>query len=327
MRNFLSCDWGTSSFRIRLADSESGEILAEEISTQGIANTFALWTASAGSDETNRTAFYMNIIDDHIKRMEAKLSCSLKGVKIIASGMASSNIGIINIPYSPIPLDVHKPAIQTAFIPARNHFDHDVWILSGIRSDNDVARGEETQLIGCIDPSARIGNELFIFPGTHSKHIYVKENRVVDIKTFMTGELFELLSEKSILSTSVEKDPFLEENYNLRSFKKGVDDAVKMNLLNSIFKVRTNDLLQLSGKNENYSYLSGLLIGTELRDLKTIDADAINLVSGSNLASWYNKALLQLGLATAVKNFPAKWVDEAAVRGQLKIANHLNLLT
>jgi 2-dehydro-3-deoxygalactonokinase len=187
-------------------------------------------------------------------------------------------------------------------------------------------RGEETQLIGCIGPSVTIENELFIFPGTHSKHICVKNNVVVEVKTFMTGDLFELLSQKSILSTSIEKDAEPNSDHDLISFKKGVKDSVDTNLLHAIFKIRTHDLLELLSKKENFHYLSGLLIGTELKDLKTTDVDVINLVCGSNLVRYYHAALLELGLSKNIKTFPAKWVDEAVVRGQLKIANQLKLL-
>ena len=325
MGNFLSCDWGTSSFRIRLADAVTGKVLAEEISGTGIAATFESWNATGDEGEEKRTAFYLNIINDHIKKLEAKANCPLNGVKEIISGMAASSIGLINLSYNLLPLDVNNPVIQTAFIPANGNFDHDIWLLSGIKSDDDVMRGEETQLIGCIDPSRTINNELFVFPGTHSKHISVKDNKIVAIKTFMTGDLFDLLSQKSMLNTSVEKST-LDETTHLNAFKKGVKDTLDTNLLHSIFKVRINHLLELANKKENFNYLSGLLIGTELKDLKATDVSQINLVCSSNLVNYYEAALAELNLSTPVRTFRPGWVDEAVVRGQLKIANHLNLL-
>jgi len=325
MGNFLSCDWGTSSFRIRLADTATGKVIAEEISGTGIAATFESWIATRDEGEEKRTTFYLTIIYDHIKKLEAKANCPLNGVMVIISGMAASSIGLINLPYSPLPLDLVSPVIQTAFIPATANFDHDTWLFSGVKSDDDVMRGEETQLIGCIDPAHTINNELFVFPGTHSKHISVKDNKIVAIKTFMTGDLFDLLSQKSILNTSVEKST-LDETTHLNAFKKGVKDTLGTNLLHSIFKVRINHLLELADKKENFNYLSGLLIGTELKDLKTMSVELINLVCSSNLAPYYDMALAELGLSTPVKKYSPEWVDTAVVRGQLKIANHLNLL-
>ncbi len=65
-------------------------------------------------------------------------------------------------------------------------------------------RGEETQLIGCLKSGKQDG--FFIFPGTHSKHVEVEDGMVKDFKTYMTGEFFELLSQKSILLNSVEEN-------------------------------------------------------------------------------------------------------------------------
>ena len=280
---------------------------------------------SDDSNKEKKVSFYLNIVQRHIKKIEEKINHSLNGVKVIISGMASSSIGFIDIPYSSVPLSVDGSGIQTAFIAAGNDFEHDVLIISGVRTDNDVMRGEETQLIGCVDPSVLIKNELYIFPGTHSKHILVKNNRLLDFKTYMTGELFELLSQKSILKGAVEINRELESMVDLSSFIKGVKEAISSNILNVIFKVRTNQLFNLITNLENSNYLSGLLIGTELKDLNTWSVDAINLVCGSNLGVYYNAALQEIGISN-INLFPPVWLDEAAVRGQYKIGKHLKIL-
>ncbi len=80
--------------------------------------------------------------------------------------------------------------------------------------------------------------QLYIFPGTHSKHIIVKDGAVVAFTTYMTGEFFALLSKQSILHTSVEKHT---DSAPSASFMNGVEDATKGNLLHLAFMVRTND--------------------------------------------------------------------------------------
>lgn len=125
-------------------------------------------------------------------------------------------------------------------------------------------RGEETQLIGCISElKNEVDRQIFILPGTHSKHITVKNRQVTSFKTYMTGELFSLLSKNSVLSTAIEK----AITSDFKSFKEGVKHSTKSNLLHSIFRVRTNHLFEIHTKKENFNYLSGLLIGTELLDL------------------------------------------------------------
>lgn len=65
-------------------------------------------------------------------------------------------------------------------------------------------RGEETQLIGCIqDDDQTISDRMFILPGTHSKHILVRNQQITAFKTYMTGEISDLLSNKSILKNSL----------------------------------------------------------------------------------------------------------------------------
>jgi 2-dehydro-3-deoxygalactonokinase len=324
MDYFLSCDWGTTSFRLRLADTKNGKVLAEERSGQGISNSFNLWSES-GRPDKEKIPFYLNIIKFHINRIEEKIGYPLNGAKLIISGMASSSIGFIDIPYNSVPLIVDGSAIKTASIPANKNFDHDVLIISGIRTNDDVMRGEETQLIGCIDPSAIIRNELYVFPGTHSKHIRVKDNHITGFKTYMTGEFFELLSQKSILKSAVEREHRNESVNDLIAFKMGVKDAMLTNLLHSVFKVRTNHLFDLLTKQENFNYLSGLLIGTELKDLKASNADMINLLCGSSLEMYYRIALQELGISNVIL-FPPEWVDEATVRGHHKIGKQLKIL-
>jgi len=324
MDQFLSCDWGTTSFRIRLSDIQTGEVLAEETSAEGIAQTFDRWQ-QAGGQEEERAAFYLDVVNRHIKTLEEKVNRSLKGTKLVISGMASASIGVIELPYSEAPLLVDGSGLKTAIVEATESFEHDVLIISGVKTADDVMRGEETQLIGCIEPGQTVKNELYIFPGTHAKHITVIDDKVIGIKTYMTGELFALLSQNSILKNNVEPGGEFEN----KSFTKGVNDAVSANFLNSIFKVRTNQLFNIYSKIENYSYLSGLLIGVELKDIAASGADAINLVCSGDLSRYYSIALFELLKRAGVKNIKTLSAGEAdlsSVKGQLKIGKLSNFL-
>jgi len=320
-KHFLSCDWGTSSFRIRLADARDGKVLAEETSGQGIAQTFDLWQQTGGPAE-ERTSFYLGVIRNHIRKLEEQTARSLNDVKVIVSGMASSSIGMIEVPYAAVPLPLDGSGLKTESITADETFEHDVLIISGVRTANDVMRGEETQLIGCIEDGGKIKNELYIFPGTHSKHITIKDNLVTDIKTYMTGELFALLSEKSILKNAVEPGG----EFGADSFLKGVKQARTENLLHHIFTVRTNQLFDICDKTENYAYLSGSLIGAELNALVDCDANIIHLVSSGNLARYYQAALKELLPAGKINIFSDNLADRAPVMGQIKIGGQLNIL-
>lgn len=322
MNIFLSCDWGTSTLRLNLVNSENGNILASEHSDLGIAKTFSIWNTADNANKNSRIPFYLDVLQHHIKNIELRLNTSLGGTKLFISGMASSTMGLIELPYSELPFTLSGPNYNLKHLPVQDNFNHPVIIISGVKSNDDVMRGEETQLMGCIDTIADTSKpQLFIFPGTHSKHIYVNNNTIIGFKTYMTGDFFELLSQKSILHNSVDKETDLEDPEYLASFKQGVIDAVDSNLLNAAFKVRTNNLFNIYNKNQNFTYLSGLLIGTELKDLTASDVAAIHLVCGTNLEKHYQLALQELKLAKQINTYSPQWVDEAVVRAHHKIYN------
>jgi 2-dehydro-3-deoxygalactonokinase len=320
MNNFLSCDWGTSTLRLNLVNGDTGEILYRETSDEGMSRIFTLWNLTGNADENERMPFYLDVLQQHIKSIERKLGLSLKGSPLIISGMASSSIGFVELPYSDLPFSLSGDSLKMKQLPADNNFEHDITIISGVRSADDVMRGEETQLIGCVDTSTSINNQVYIFPGTHSKHIYINNNQATGFSTYMTGDFFELLSQKSILSNSVEKGD-IEDAENLKSFKKGVADAIDSNLLNATFKVRTNNLFEVYTKKQNFNYLSGLLIGTELKELITSGAEKIYLLCGSGLELYYRITFAELGLTPKLQTYPAQWVDEAVVRAHYRIYN------
>ena len=308
MNKFLSCDWGTSSFRIRLISLPELDIVAEGKSDEGIAPTFNLWKEQ-NKEEEYRFDFYLSVLQKGIKNLEWQLETMLGNAPVIISGMASASIGMIDLPYKHLPVHADGSDLMIKKFNKTDSFPHDIFIVSGVRTVNDVIRGEETQLAGCS--SAQDG--LFIFPGTHSKHIWVKDGIVVDIKTYMTGEFFELLATKSILSSSVAKA--LATDRLLHAFDKGVNDA-GLNLLHASFLVRTNQLFNTYSKEENYFYLSGLVIGGELKELKNTNDTDIILVGAVELCSYYEKALAILEPEKKIKTISS---EQATIKGQYKI--------
>jgi 2-dehydro-3-deoxygalactonokinase len=320
---FLSLDWGTSAFRLRLVDRSSGQVLAEETSDQGIAGTFRDWQQSPDQAPAARIAFYTRVIAPHIAALEKRRSRSLAGLPVVISGMASSTIGLLELPYLSLPFATDGTGLTTHQLPASPAFPHDIYLISGVRSEQDVMRGEETQLIGGMPRGWDDTREgIFIFPGTHSKHMEVRANQVVAFTTYMTGEFFELLAKKSILSATVTAPAAAPDPATDASFKKGVRDAVGANLLHAAFLVRTNHLFGLQSREENFQYLSGLLIGTELQQLLGYPG-ALYLFGGARLQPFYEAALAELGLAGQLHSLPASWVDESVVRGQARILQQL----
>lgn len=309
MSMFISCDWGTTNLRLRLVDSHSKSVLKEIKTHDGIASVYRSWSVLPKNGDKERTAFYLSFLQRHITAVEYELALP-SNTPIVISGMASSSIGIAELEYKTLPIHANGSDLLVKSIDASSTFSNPVYIVSGLCTANDVLRGEETLLAGCDTLPGK--TELFIFPGTHSKHIYVFDGKAERFSTYMTGEFFELLSKHSILSASLS----LQEDPRTPFFEKGIKEGESTNLLNSAFQVRVNHLFKKSSAGENVDYLSGLLIGHELKEIKAETFDLVTVVSSSDLLGKYVDGLEVLGLSHKTKSVEA---SEVIVAGHCKI--------
>lgn len=307
MDKFLSCDWGTSSFRLRLIRSDDLKTIAELENDEGIAKTFKSWQENP--DNPDRTAHYTGIIAGHIKQLSQLSGYSLDRIPVMLSGMASSTIGLIDLPYKKLPFQTDGSDLEIRSLDLNKL--NPLIVISGARTDDDVMRGEETKIVGCV---AFLKNDkqeqLTIIPGTHPKHAVIKDGQVTSFKTFMTGEFFDLLVTRSILSASVEKGGDATDPLNHNSFLKGVRAAQDSELLHASFMVRTNQVLKNISGEQNFYYLSGLLIGSELKGLKP-DVP-VYLLGGSTHLTLYASACEILGITVA----GSMDADAALIKGQ-----------
>ncbi|MGV8878608.1 MAG: 2-dehydro-3-deoxygalactonokinase [Sphingobacteriaceae bacterium] len=320
MDKFLSCDWGTSSLRLRLVQTIDLMVVAEEKSDSGIAETFKSWQLKGGGT-AGRMDFYKQILAAQINDLSHRVNLSLSHVPVILSGMASATIGMIDLPYKRLPFNLDGSDITLKTLATSNG-SNPLIIISGAQTDQDVMRGEETKIIGCETYLTAIEQEqLLILPGTHSKHVSVKNNQAVSLKTFMTGEFFGLLSTNGVLAASVEKGGDFNDAENQLHFGDGVKAAQTADLLHTSFMVRTNQVLKHVPKQQNYYYLSGLLIGAELKGLKL--GLPIYLVCGASHLPYYTMACQVIGIRIA-KHIDA---DDALINGQRSVflKHHLEI--
>lgn len=325
MNKFLSCDWGTSSFRLSLVNTENFSVIVSESTDKGILSTYNQWNETRKADPATRLSYYLDVIKDQVTALENQAGQSMNGIPLLVSGMASSSIGMMPLPYHELPFATDGSEMLQEYIAQTPEFKHDILLISGVCSYDDVMRGEETQLIGLVTGETAVsGDRLYIFPGTHSKHIVVNGKQVVGFKTYMTGEFFDLLSKKSILHAGVEKEDGFQSPGSKSNFEKAVKEGAGSNLLNSCFRVRTNDLFGKLSKKENFHYLSGLLIGAELGEIAQNDTIGIYLCCGTHLKTYYETALQVLGLKEKVHSFSAEDVEKAALKGQYKIYENHN---
>jgi 2-dehydro-3-deoxygalactonokinase len=221
--------------------------------------------------------------------------------------MAGARQGWAEAPYLKVPtrLDaLHEGALR---IDAPG----DVRILPGIaqaRADRpDVMRGEETQLLGVTEPDF---TGLVCIPGTHSKWIRIDAGRIVEFSTYMTGELFSVIAQHSILVHAVEtaKDGASALASDSQAFREGLATALAapVALTASLFRLRAAQLLGFEQRADGAARLSGLLIGTELADaarrhglIGSGPPRSVRLIGAGALGRLYEAALAGQGVDVA----------------------------
>jgi 2-dehydro-3-deoxygalactonokinase len=216
--------------------------------------------------------------------------------------MASSSIGWRELPYARLPLSLDGGGLVWGELEPID--GHRIVLISGAASAHDVMRGEETQALGVFRLAglkSLSAGCLLLLPGTHCKHLRIADGKVQEFHTFMTGELFAVISQHSILRHSVgpvpQATPTLEGR-RLAAYRSGVAEARDLPLAAALFRVRTRQLLDGQAAEFNRAYLSGVLIGSELAYVTDQVPGGWPLVlsAAPALSSAYCEALSALGL-------------------------------
>jgi 2-dehydro-3-deoxygalactonokinase len=306
MSGLIALDWGTSSLRAYWLDK--GRICDIHAQPWGIRHL-----PEGGFDGAL-----------------AEITAGWPRLPRLACGMVGSRQGWMEAPYLDVPADTSQLGRSLRHVRANDGLD--VHIVCGLRNPHgpDVMRGEETQLIGALalHPSLA-AQSTWILPGTHSKWVSVRDGAVVDFCTLMTGELFAVLRQHSILSVGADHalpDP--------EAFARGVITARDSGAAGALSRLFSTRALMLDGALPATSipdYLSGLLIGEEFRSALAMDrfrCDApIQLIGDAALCERYRSAArhFELDLAEPVADAAAYGLWQIARHAQLIDAGSLNL--
>lgn len=257
--HFISCDWGTTNFRLRLVETETLRVIWENRTDQGVKKCFAAFKAQT---ELDQKSFYLG----HLAGELQKLPNGHRNHPIVSSGMSSSNIGLYELPYADLPFDQDGNTLIHKSLPITP--GQDLLLVSGVKSKTGMMRGEEVQAIGLGEYLDSYSNGVLLLPGTHSKHISYRKGSFYALKNFMTGELFEVLGKTSILANSIEAAEWNPQSKKafLEGFHLGLTEGSTSNLLG----IRARHVVEDKSKKDNYFRLSGLLIGDELSYLRNV---------------------------------------------------------
>jgi len=296
----VAIDWGTTSARAYCLDA-TGQVVARRSVPLGV-----LQVQDGCFPEALAT-----LLGDWHDVAAPRLAC----------GMIGSRQGWREAPYAECPAQlatlaagiVHAPGNALAIVPGVRTRD-----MNGIP---DVMRGEETQLAGAVDEHEE--RVLAVLPGTHCKWALVENGRLVDFSTFMTGEMYNVLLNHSILGRLAQPAALKPGPAFARGVTRGLGPG---GLSHDLFGARTLALMGELAPRDVPDWLSGLLIGRELRNARTwaqrqgCDGARVRLVGTDALLARYADAMTQADIAMEMA--PA----DAAALGLWRIAQHAALV-
>ena len=274
----IAVDWGTSSFRAYRLDA-AGQVLDQRSAASGL-------LACGGVFEPVLTAQLAGWDDP----------------TILMAGMIGSRSGWQEVPYVDCPAGIAEVAAGLLEVAAPSLPGRRVWIVPGLAhhprgAPPEVMRGEETQIFGLPAELSDAGSHCICLPGTHSKWVQLEQGRIMSWRTAMTGEVYALLRQHSLLAVLMPRNAS-EDADDEAAFLQGVDASGRDGgLLHHLFGVRSQGLFGSLPPALSPSYLSGLLIGHELRTMGA-GTGQVQLVGGARLVRRYQQALAHLGVST-----------------------------
>ena len=274
---WIAVDWGTTNLRA-FAMGRDG-IVAQATSDDGMGRL----------DRDGFEPALLRLIDPWLT--EGRVT------EVIACGMVGSRQGWHEAPYRAVPCTPLDPAtLVTA--PTRDGRIR-VRLVPGLKQVQpaDVMRGEETQIAGVL--ALRQGFDgVVCLPGTHSKWAHLSAGEVVSFQTFLTGEMFALLSQASVLRHGLQGDGWDEA-----AFDAAVSDALSRpeRIGARLFSIRAEGLIAGLAAASARARLSGLLIGMELAAARPYWlGQAVVIVGSEAISASYARALKGLGVEARV---------------------------
>ncbi|WP_353533844.1 2-dehydro-3-deoxygalactonokinase [Cognatishimia sp. WU-CL00825] len=263
-------DWGTSNLRVYVVEA-SGKILERKE-----------WPLGVKFSEPSQLPMRFTEI---MERLEAQFCCQYA----LLIGMIGSGMGWRDVPMLHGPLSIAEHASRLFPLDGT-----DAYIVPGVTAPSvvgltDMMRGEETQAYGALRLLQK-SNLLLCMPGTHSKWVSLKDNLIHGITTSITGELFELLSNNSVLHEQLRD---AGSSFDQTGFREGLEIAKSgLGAQNLAFSVRPRALVNCKSIQANASsYLSGILIGSEILAMKTaFGVSEIAIIAEMGLAKLYEIA-------------------------------------
>ncbi len=222
--------------------------------------------------------------------------------EIWMSGMISSSTGILEIPHLTVPVDLQciREGVVEYFEPLC--FKRTLHIIPGVKTSlsgdplnyetftkiNNM-RGEETEIFGILEqyPSLR-ESSILILPGSHTQITVIQNGAITDIHSTITGELYQAIVQRTILSTGLA--PNGENAILPHMVSKGFHALQNLGFNRALYTIRTMELFLHSTPAERRSYFEGILNG----GVATAALSLISPASPPQIAVYGNKNSLKV---------------------------------
>ena len=276
--SWIAVDWGTSNLRL-WAVADNGDVQVRLQSDKGM-------SALCGAAE----------FEAHLLQLASPYLDPDGQTDVVICGMAGARQGWQEAGYASLPYDVSQALSYIA--PQTSDRRIQPYILSGVQQESpaDVMRGEETQIAGFLASHPEYTGTLCL-PGTHTKWAQISSGLITGFSSFMTGELFALISRHSILKHDMPAQR-TQQSWPDRDFLKAVKTGSEQpeTVAHNLFRIRATSLVTGRSDCDAEASLSGYLIGAELKAASAYwQNKQVYLLGAEPLTSHYQNALASMG--------------------------------
>jgi 2-dehydro-3-deoxygalactonokinase len=289
---YITIDTGTTNTRVRCV--EENNILVEYKSNIGVRNS-----AINGCNEVLKQC-----IREGIDYCINKLCIKIEDIeKIIASGMITSNVGLIEIPHLGTPVSVNKLRQNIVVKTFNDIVEKPIYFIPGVKNmtddsdffeNIDIMRGEETEAFGALELSGLSGDTIYISPGSHTKFVFIDKNkRILECSTTLAGELLWALAKETILAESIPKTLIssIDEEYIV----KGIETVKKYGFTKTCFIVRVVDKFTDSSPNQCANFIAGAICYHDILSIKSkLNGKHNILIGGSKILKELYEKIFEL---------------------------------
>lgn len=310
MKKIITIDAGTSNLRIRIV--EENKIIFERKENYGV-------KIGKENFQNNLYKVLKEVIEKN-KLKKEEIEC------ILASGMITSSLGLMEIEHLHIPVSVRKLAQNIKKI---RFFEFEINLITGVKVEKnyfekeklksiDVIRGEEVEVFGILEELNSKESMLIILPGSHNKFIEVSNGAITNLLTTMSGEIYDVMTKNTILKASL-KDNFAKK-IEKKFLKLGNDIGRKYGINQGSFILRGLDLVESLTIDEKANFLLGLVLSGDIATLEKnnyLKRYRKIVIAGGNIIA---KGLYELLIDLQLENELSLVIsNELATRGALKI--------